>query len=248
MSETKTASNHVAVSATQEGRDVTLRPLNSAIGPDGLVKYDLLLQDSSDLDHNIEVISSYSDLDPVGKFTQKDLAFYCNAYNMWCLSLACKKLRKTKGTWKGNVGYLDKASMFYFSTVVVAGMKMNLLKLENDIIRKYNDPRIHFAINCASWSCPRLPQRMFEGELLDTQFDERAKKFINRDGGVIVKDGKVSVNPIFKWFKADFEEGGGVIAFINKYIQGEAIDSDAKIAYQDYDWSLNSTKNVKNSK
>lgn len=78
-----------------------LVPLNTAIGPDGLVKYDLLLSDSSALEHNLETVKTYTGLEAVDQLSQKDLAFYCNAYNFWCLYLATQKLKKSKGRWKG---------------------------------------------------------------------------------------------------------------------------------------------------
>lgn len=78
----------------------TLQALNREVGPDGLVKYDLLLEDSSVLNQNIEVVKGYTELEG-GFDSQKDLAFYCNAYNMWCLYLATNRMRKAKGKWKG---------------------------------------------------------------------------------------------------------------------------------------------------
>lgn len=90
-----------------------LQALNREIGPDGLVKYDLLLEDSSVLDHNIEVVKGYSELEG-GFESQKDLAFYCNAYNMWCLYLATKRLRKSKGKWKGRWKRLMRQSNVFW--------------------------------------------------------------------------------------------------------------------------------------
>lgn len=77
---------------------------------------------------------------------------------------------------------LAKAQFFRFTSIVVAGKKTNLSSLENDVIRKFGEARIHFAINCSSMSCPGLPKFLFDGDSLDAQFEEQSQRFINGHG------------------------------------------------------------------
>ncbi|CAD7704591.1 unnamed protein product [Ostreobium quekettii] len=223
------------------------QPMDKYITPDGLVRYDLFLEEGPGaLEHNARVAEQYAGLDGFEKRTSRDLAFYCNAYNMLAMCLAYQKLKKTEGKWKGLTGFVDKGKFFYLHSVTVAGQKMNLLNLENKIIRAYNEPRVHFAINCCSWSCPRLPQELFHADTFSEQLDSATSRFINVQGGAVVNGKAVSMSKIFKWYKGDFDtHGGGIINFINKYKKGDNVPQDASISWQDYDWSINWTKNPK---
>eukprot|EP00803_Ostreobium_quekettii_P005332 evm.model.scf_804.5 EVM.evm.TU.scf_804.5 scf_804:37414-40184(+) len=235
-----------AMGADRGATDPDWRPMDRYITREGLVRYDLMLEEGPGaLRHNVRVAESFGRLDGFERRTARDLAFYCNAYNILAMHLAYANLKKTGGRWKGLTGFLDKADFFYLQSVTVAGKKTNLFDLENKIIRAYNEPRIHFAINCCSWSCPRLLQQLFCTACFSQQLDEATRRFINVDGGAVMGRGKtVSLSNIFKWYKGDFDQhGGGVINFINKYKEGSSIPQDAVIAWQEYDWSLNSTKN-----
>ena len=116
--------------------------------------------------------------------------------------------------------------------------------IEHDILRpRFKDPRVHFAINCASKGCPPLRSDPYEGALLDRQLDEMAGAFIN-DPRYNSLDGRtLYVSKIFDWFAVDFKKD--IISFFLKYAQGdlkrqlEAKRSKINIEYLNYDWSLN---------
>ncbi|MEP6937651.1 MAG: DUF547 domain-containing protein [Chthoniobacterales bacterium] len=167
---------------------------------------------------------------------QEQLAFYINAYNAWILHEALAKY-PTKSV---------KDPLFTFFTgkrIKVAGEETSFKSLETDVIRKkFGEPRIHFALNCASRSCPPLAPELFRAENLDALFEKLAKGYVNSEKGVTLSADKktVQLSEIFKWYKDDFKEGGP-IAFINKR-RATPLPDDAKIAYQSYDWSLNDAK------
>lgn len=173
----------------------------------------------------------------VSSLGQKDqLAFYVNAYNAWILHEALEKY-PTKSV---------KDTLFTFFTskrIKVAGQQTSFNALEKETIRsKFNDPRIHFALNCASSSCPPLQAEAFSGDKLDGQFEKLAKTFVNSDRGVRYSAEKktAELSKIFDWYKDDFKDGGPV-QFINKR-RGTPLPADVKISYQNYDWSLNEAK------
>ena len=117
--------------------------------------------------------------------------------------------------------------------------------LEKDIIRpKFGDPRVHFALNCASRSCPPLNPEPFRGDQLDAQLDKLATAFVNSPKGVEYQPAQktAALSAIFDWYKDDFKAAGCPLAFINKR-RHEALPNDTKITYQTYDWSLNEVKN-----
>jgi hypothetical protein len=126
----------------------------------------------------------------------------------------------------------------------VAGQQMSFNALEKDTIRsKFGEPRVHFALNCASRSCPPLNRTAFSAEKLDGQFEALAKGYVNSEHGVKFNAAAKSaeLSKIFDWYKDDFKADGGALAFINKRRTAQ-IPADAKISYQDYDWGLNEAK------
>lgn len=172
----------------------------------------------------------------VSSLGQKEqLAFYVNAYNAWILHEALEEY-PTKSI---------KDALFTFFTskrIKVAGQQTSFKRLEDDIIRaKFNEPRIHVALNCASQSCPPLLSEPFQAEKLDAQFEKLAKGFVNSDRGVRLSADKktAELSQIFEWYKDDFK--GGVLDFINKR-RSTPLPSDVKISYRKYDWALNDAK------
>src|SRR5438067_3502103 len=168
---------------------------------------------------------------------QHQLAFYINAYNAWILHEALGKY-PTKSV---------KDALFTFFTgkrITVAGQQMSFNALEKDTIRsKFNDPRVHFALNCASRSCPPLNREAFAGDKLDGQFEKLAKGYVNSERGVkySAETKTADLSKIFDWYKDDFKADGAALAFINKR-RSSQIPADAKITYQEYDWGLNEAK------
>ena len=130
------------------------------------------------------------------------------------------------------------------------GREYALDDIEHGILRReFKEPRVHFAIVCASLSCPDLRPEPFVADRLDAQLDEQTRAFLaNPTKGMVPgPDGKTArVSSIFKWFRDDFAGPGGVAAFIRATAApAEAARvaglTDAGLAYLDYDWSLNDT-------
>ena len=164
------------------------------------------------------------------------LAFYVNAYNAWILHEALAKY-PTKSV---------KDALFTFFTskrITVAGQQTSFKAFEDNVIRKMGEPRIHFALNCASRSCPPLSRQAFTAGNLDGQLETLAKGYVNSDRGVRYNAATktAELSKIFDWYKDDFKGDGGPVAFINKR-RSSPLPADAKISYQDYDWGLNETK------
>ncbi|MBX3495093.1 MAG: DUF547 domain-containing protein [Parvibaculum sp.] len=128
--------------------------------------------------------------------------------------------------------------------VRVAGRDLSLDDIEHAILRpEFGDPRVHYAVNCASWSCPDLSPEPYEGATLDAQLDAAARRYVNSPRGVEFRGGRLTVSSIFSWYKKDF--GGteaGVLAHLRKYAEPElaaALAKATRVSSYDYDWSLN---------
>lgn len=129
--------------------------------------------------------------------------------------------------------------------VTVEGKMLSLDEIEHSILRPtFHDPRVHYAVNCASLGCPNLQPTPWSAETLSDGLDAAARAFINHPRGVLVRsDGRLKVSSIYHWFKEDF--GGnddGVLNHLRRYAQGtvlQRIDGGATIAEDGYDWRLN---------
>ncbi|MBX7108829.1 MAG: DUF547 domain-containing protein [Chitinophagales bacterium] len=123
---------------------------------------------------------------------------------------------------------------------VTAGTKKYSLNIiENDILRKqFADPRIHFAINCAAKSCPRLMNGAFDKDRLEMQLNSLAKSFINDASKNKITPTQIDISEIFNWYAKDFTQQGSLIGYLNKW-SAVSIAPSASIHYLNYDWSLN---------
>jgi hypothetical protein len=158
-------------------------------------------------------------------------AYWINAYNAYTVKLVTdnmplKSIKDIEDPW-------DK------KFIDIEGNSYSLNQIEHEILRpKFSDPRVHFAINCASISCPRLAHKAYSAKLLDQQLEQATRSFVNNKSFNTITASSISLSPIFDWFKEDFELKGGVNKFINRY-SSVTVDLDAKISYTDYDWGLN---------
>ena len=222
--------------------------LKDFLDENGLVNYERLRSDE-DFKRQIEQIEK-TDLTILSY--QEEFAFWINAYNLLTLKGVFKELEKNS-EWKGNLSWWSKVKFFYLRRYKVAGKKINLYNIENRILRKkFKDPRLHFAINCASKSCPFLPDKMFKAESLDTLLDQLTRNFVN-DGQNVNFDsenGILWLNQIFNWYKKDFETVGGVKRFILTYLNNMVDESaflNAKMNFLKYNWELNAQKQQENT-
>jgi len=111
--------------------------------------------------------------------------------------------------------------------------------IEHEILRKkYNDPRIHVGINCASMSCPKLLNFAFSESNVETALTNLMVGFINDDDRNKISKNNVELSKIFDWFSSNFKKNGTIIEYLNNYAS-EKINEKASIKYLTYDWSLN---------
>jgi hypothetical protein len=131
--------------------------------------------------------------------------------------------------------------------VKVEGKALSLDNVEHDILRKvWRDPRVHYAVNCASMSCPNLMAKAFTAANLDALLTQGARDYINHPRGANVRGGKLQLSRIYSWYRSDFGANDAeVIRHIATYaepkLKKQLADIDTIDGY-DYDWSLNEAK------
>jgi hypothetical protein len=128
--------------------------------------------------------------------------------------------------------------------ITVQGARLSLDDIEHNTLRKnWREPRVHYAVNCASVGCPNLGRRGWRVESLDADLTAAARAYINSPRGVrATRTGQVRVSSIYEWFKVDFgNNDAGVLAHLRQYA-APALTAQlvgARIAGNDYDWSIN---------
>lgn len=160
---------------------------------------------------------------PVGSI--RDISLDTNLFSV------LKKAVGAGGPWKTKV-------------LTVSGTKLSLDDIEHQILRPiFKDPRVHYAVNCASIGCPNLGVEAFTGAQLNEQLDAAARAYVNNPRGISVTDGKVSASSIYSWFQSDF--GGsatGVLDHARRYAAPDLkaqLEGQTEISSFDYNWGLN---------
>ena len=180
----------------------------------------------------------------------EQLAYWINLYNISTVGIVTEHY-PVDSIRDISTDPVRRLNVFKSDLVPFQGGTISLDTIENEHVRKLGDARIHFAINCAAESCPPIRAEPFSGDRIDQQLDEQTRAFLNGPNGVTVEqtNGAVRVHTtkIMEWFAEDFDQAGGALAFIRRYLDpGEAskIAGDAEIVYDDYSWKLNdSTRN-----
>lgn len=206
----------------------------------GTVDYAGLKAQEKRLDAYLGILGAADpeDLDP-----REQMAFFINAYNAWTLKVVLNRYPKI--TSIKDTGTLF-SSPWKVPVVRLMGRVLTLDHLENEILRpRFRDPRVHFALSCASRSCPPLRPEPYEGQRLDAQLDDAARSFIN-DARFNAVEGKVlRLNKIFDWYADDFGGPKGVLGFVRRYADTrlarelDALGPAPSTASMPYDWGLN---------
>lgn len=131
--------------------------------------------------------------------------------------------------------------------LTVNGIKLSLDDIEHGILRKnWHDPRIHYAVNCASVGCPNLARDSYTGAKLDEQLDRAARDYVNNPRGVRFEGSRLIVSKIFKWYKEDFGSSEqNVLKHLIQYANPQLANllrATKSIAAYEYDWQLNDFK------
>lgn len=176
---------------------------------------------------------------------ERGLAYWINLYNAVTLQVILERYPVRSIRDIRSEGLDLRPGPWRTRRVTVAGRRLSLDDIENAVLRPtYRDPRVHYAINCASLGCPNLMTRAWRAETLNADLDAAARAYVNHPRGVSVNgDGALRVSSIYRWFREDF--GGtdaSVIAHLRRYASPELVArlrNATRIAGHGYDWALN---------
>ncbi|MBC6993472.1 DUF547 domain-containing protein [Neolewinella lacunae] len=202
--------------------------LQAHVSDAGVVNYAALKKQESQLDAYLASLAANA---PTSEWPRKAaMAYWINAYNAYTVKLILKNYPVQKIT------DLDGGDPWKVKWITLDGKSYSLNNIEHDILRpKYQDARIHFAVNCAAKSCPPLPNQAFTADNLESMLQANARKFI-RNGQYNQTSGEqIMVSKIFDWYQEDF---GDLRSYLNKYL-ASPLPEGTDIRFKDYDWSLN---------
>jgi len=205
--------------------------LKKYVDSKGNVDYQNFKTDIKALDSYLEHLANNVPEDSSDK--NKRLAYFINLYNAATVKLILdnypvKSIKDLKNPW-------DK------KWIKVADDNLSLGHIEHKILRKMNEPRIHFAINCASFSCPRLLNEAFLAPSLQSQLEQATKDFINDHTRNIITRDRIQLSNIFKWYRKDFTNETSLTEYIDTYTKVK-VNTTAKVEFLKYNWNLNETR------
>lgn len=222
--------------------------LKAYVDENGLVDYNAIAEDQRFSEYMKSLESAK--LEELSRDGQ--LAFWINAYNAVTIDKVIRKKPKESVRETFVPGVWTSTKFFKTREHRVAGKRMSQDDMEHEILRKeFEDPRIHFAVICASLGCPRLPRTAYTEGNVQTLLDEVTRAYLNSERGVRIDkaENTVYLSKIFDWFGDDFvEESGSVLRFIRPYLDEEGVqflDRNPDVAFLDYNWALNAKEPLK---
>jgi hypothetical protein len=212
-------------------------------------------------------------LDSLSKVRQADfdawskaqkMAFLINAYNAYTVEKILTRYPDIKSVWDFGKVFGNPFKDRFF---ILLGRESSLDRIEHETLRKagaYDEPRVHFAVNCAAVGCPMLREEAYVAERLDAQLEEQARRFLSdrSRNRYNAEGGRLEVSRIFDWFKEDwtsgyrgFEGKATPVRSREQYFAGYAVlladtpdhrrlieDRKAPVRFLDYDWRLNDAR------
>lgn len=204
---------------------------------DDVVDYQGLKAEEAKLDQYLNLLDGTK---PDQLPRDEQLALYINAYNAYTLKLILKNY--PVDSIKDIGGWFSGPWKIRFCKI--GGKTLTLDEVEHDIIRpRFKDPRVHFAVNCASKGCPPLRSEPYQGSILNEQLDASTRDFLNNPERNRLEGNTLYVSKIFKWFADDFK--GDVVGFFLTHAEEDlknrllAKRDQIEIEYLHYGWGLN---------
>jgi hypothetical protein len=211
--------------------------LKKHVTPSGKVNYKGFIKDSEKLNSYLRKLEKNP---PKSDWKKNDImAYWINAYNAYTVRLICDNYPvKSIKEIGGKIPFVN--STWDIKFITIDGEEMDLNNIEHGKLRKqYKDARVHFALVCASKSCPILRNEAYIGSKLDAQLKDQAENFLKDTFRNKVDKTNPKLSKIFDWYGMDFKSKDmTLIQYVNQYSPVK-IDEKAKVEYLDYDWGLN---------
>lgn len=205
------------------------------VSNDGKVDYLGFKNESVKLDKYLALLQNNG---PESNWSKEEkIAYWANAYNAFTIKLILKNYPLKSITEIK----INNQNAWDYKWIKIGKETMSLNDIEHNKLRgQFKDARIHFVLNCASYSCPILLNEALTSKDLEVQLENQTVKFINDPLRNSISSANIQVSQLFNWYKSDFTSNGkSLIDFINHYAKIK-VSKTAKISYLEYNWKLNS--------
>lgn len=163
----------------------------------------------------------------------KEMAFWINLYNAFTIKLILDKYPIK------SIMDLNGGKVWDTQKVNIGGKNYTLGQIEADqLLKRFKEPRVHFAVNCAAASCPPLLNKAWEEDNIQRYYEKQAKLFVNNSSYNTLSAKSAELSQIFNWYASDFGGASNVLKYVQKYSETTLKDK-AKVSYREYDWKLN---------
>ncbi|MDO8422382.1 MAG: DUF547 domain-containing protein [Parvibaculum sp.] len=210
--------------------------------PDEINRFDYAHISDTDRERLVSYLDQMQKLDPSKMPDDEQRAYWINLYNALTVKVVLdhypvKSIRDIRSGFFSIGPWNDELAR-------VSGKDLSLNNIEHDILRKrWKDNRIHYALNCASLGCPNLQPEPFTAQRLNEQLDHAARAYVNHPRGASIRNGRLTVSSIYKWYAEDFGNSDkSVIAHIASFATADRaaeLNKISDISAHQYDWKLN---------
>ena len=194
-------------------------------------------------------LSGVTEAEFSGWSKSRRMAFLINAYNAFTVEKILTRYPELKSIWDFGKIFGNPFKDHFFR---LFGRASSLDRIEQEMLRKpgaYDEPRVHFALNCASVGCPMLREEAYVAERLEQQLEEQARRFLSdRTRNRVSADGRLEVSKVFDWYQEDFGARERYFARYARLLAGEpgqqklVAEGKAPILFLEYDWTLNDAR------
>lgn len=211
--------------------DVFDNLLGKHVNSSGNVNYAAFKKDKAKLEEYIELLKNNS---PESSWSKnKEMAYWINLYNALTIHSILEKYPVN------SITDLEGGKVWDKKKIVIDGNSLTLNNIEKDkLLKRFKEPRVHFAVNCAAASCPALLNKAWTEDNIQRYYAKQTKAFINNSAYNSVSAKSIEASQIFNWYASDFGGSDQVIPYFQKYSDIE-IKDNATVSFKEYDWKLN---------
>lgn len=192
----------------------------------------------ADFKNDEMVLSAYLDLlkenEPQDSWSDnKTMAYWINVYNAYTIYNILLEYPVS------SIMDIESGAIWTTRTINIGGTDYTLDQIEKDkLLRAFNEPRVHFAVNCAATSCPPLLNKAWTEDNIQQYYASQARSFINNTTYNTIMNSSIEVSEIFNWYAGDFGGSTQIVSYVQQY-SDTSIDNAATVTYRTYDWTLN---------
>lgn len=211
--------------------------LSRHVSQEGSVNYSGFIEDSLKFSSYLNELSKGPGMN---WSNDEKLAYWINAYNAFTIKLIIDHypINSIKDISDGLPMINSPWDIKFFT---IGGVDFDLNTIEHAILRKtFTEPRIHFAINCASYSCPKLRNEAYQADKIEMQLEEQTTQFLNNPNKNLISNSETKLSKIFNWFESDFTQNSDAKTFVKKY--NSELNEANEIKFLKYNWTLNDLK------